>query len=82
MRRPRKPVPLCMLALGMKSYTHGLLVKRIVHFSGATGKAFLRYTTGWVDLISRNRAIPMNCMAVEPWDYVHSICLSQDLAAL
>lgn len=82
MHRPRKRVPLCMLGSGMKSYTHGLLVERIVHFSGATGKAFLRYTTGWLDLISWNRAIPMDCMAVDPWNYVQSICLSEDLAAL
>lgn len=75
-------MPVCMLGSGMKSYTHSLLVDLIIHFAGATGKAFLRYITGWVDLLTWHRAIPMNCMVVEHWNCVYSICLSQDLAAL
>lgn len=58
-------MPICMLGSGTKSYTCGLLVDLIIHFAGATGKAFLRYSTGWVDLLTWHRVISMNCMVME-----------------
>lgn len=38
-----------MLGSGKKNYTHGLLVDLKIYFAGATGKAFSRNNTSWME---------------------------------